>query len=91
MTSELPSSFSKRHRLPIHYIRCKDRYNLDCYFFLMCSHQKIKLLQKKINADDGIDSINLASCGAIIASGYGKEPSEATKQLLSGHYNYIMQ
>lgn len=91
MESALPSSFSKRHRLPIHYIRCKDAHNLDCYFFLMCSHEKIKLLKKKINTNDGIDSINLASCGAIIASGYGKQPSEATKQLLSAHYNYTIQ
>ena len=84
------SSFTKRHRLPIHFIRCKDKDNLDCYFFLMCSHQKIRLLHKKINTDDGINTINLAQCGTIIASGFGKEPSQATKDLLSHHYGYTI-
>lgn len=88
MESAAPTSFTKRHRLPIHYIRCKDKNNLDCYFFLMCSHQKIKLLKQKITSNDGMDTVNLALCGTIIASGYGKEPSTDIKEMLSIRYNY---
>lgn len=49
----------------------------------MCSQEKIKALTK---VKDG--TFDVKDFGKIIASGFGHEPSEATKKMLKDEYNF---
>ena len=75
--------FKKSGAVPIHLVRCKNAAGRDCYFFLMCSQQKIKTLKAVM---DGI--FNLKDYGEIIASGFGHTPSETIRKKLKDEYNF---
>ncbi len=73
----------KSGAIPIHLVRCKDTSGRDCHFFLMCAPEKIKALKA---VKDGV--FDLKDYGKIIASGFGHEPSEATRKMLKDEYNF---
>lgn len=69
---------------PINLIRCKDKEDRDCYFFVMCSHQKVDSCME----DGETGRINLEDYGKVLESGWGKEPSEEIKQIMRDKYNF---
>ena len=73
----------KSGSIPIHLVRCKDPEDRDCYYFVMCSHERIKMLH---NVTTGMFDIH--DYGKIIASGVGREPSDAVKQTLRDDYDF---
>ena len=73
----------KSGSLPIHFVRCKDTEGQDCYFFLMCAHHKMQAL-KALPAN----SFDLKEYGKILASGYGKKPTQAIKDHMKRDYNF---
>jgi len=68
---------------PIHFITCKDLKDRDCYYFLLASHEKIKMLKNSANSE-----FNLNDYGKILASGYGHTPSESVKKKLLDEYGF---
>jgi hypothetical protein len=80
------SGFSSKHRLPIHEVRTRDQEGRECYFFLMCPHQKIRMLQHQLK-DTSSPMIDLRQYGAIIASGFGRV-SAANRKLLKENYGF---
>ena len=75
--------YIKSGAIPIHFVRCKDASGRDCYHFLMCSQEKIKALKAVIKG-----SFDLKDYGKIIASGFGRDPSETIKKMLKDEYNF---
>lgn len=75
--------FIKSGSVPIHFVCGKDTKGRDCYYFVMCSYEKIKMLQ---DINEGIFDVN--DYGKIIASGFGKTPSEEVKNTLKKEYNF---
>jgi hypothetical protein len=68
---------------PIHFITCKDLSGQDCYYFLLASHEKIKMLKNAAN-----NQFDLNDYGKILASGYGITPSESVKKKLLDEYGF---
>lgn len=69
--------------IPIHFIRCKDIRGRDCYYFLMCSHEKVKILKSVTEGN-----FNVNDYGKIIASGFGREVSEDIRLMLKSEYGF---
>lgn len=69
--------------IPIHFITCKDPHGRDCYYFILATHEKMKLLA---NIKNGV--FNIKDYGKIIASGFGNVPSDVVKQKLLEEYNF---
>lgn len=84
--SPAPSPFGKKHRLPIHMVRTRQD-GRECYFFLMCSHQKLRALQHQL-AQGAQDTVDLTSYGTVIASGFGAEVSANVRDMLREKYGY---
>ncbi len=68
---------------PIHFITCKDLEGNDCYYFLLASHEKIKMLKKIAGGQ-----FNLNDYGKILAAGYGLVPTEQVKKDLLDEYGF---
>lgn len=76
-------NYLKSSLQPIHYITSKAADGDSCYYFLMCSAERIRSLQKI-----KFGMINFEEHGIIIASGYGTQPSEEVKVELLNKYGY---
>ena len=86
--SDKPASFVEKavkgSSTPINLIRCKDKNGLDCYFFIMCEHNKVDAIMS-----DGKDGrVNLEEYGKVLESGWGKDPSEEIKQIMRDKYDF---
>ena len=68
---------------PIHYLAGDDGKGNDCFWFIMCSSENYEELERKFKTK----GVNLTDYGIIVASGWGKVPSEETKNKLINEYN----
>jgi hypothetical protein len=68
---------------PIHFITCKDMEGCDCYYFLLASNEKIKMLR-----DVAAGQFDLNDYGKILECGYGLTPSEEVKKKLLDDYGF---
>lgn len=75
-------TIAKKSSTPIHYIWGTQANGEFCYFFIMCSKQKYDALKEHF----GQGNVNIEDYGAVVASGWGKKPDEATKQKLINEY-----
>jgi hypothetical protein len=82
-TVSFADKLEKSGSIPIHFVRCKDTSGKDCFFFLMCPTQKIALLKA---IKDGV--FDIRNYGKVVASGFGRTPSEAVKKQLKNDYNF---
>lgn len=71
--------------IPIHFIRCKDKYGRDAYFFLLAAPAKINRLGYQKN---GI--IDLKEYGDILASGLGRTPPKQLVEQLEAKYHVVL-
>jgi len=60
----------KNSSTPIHFVTSKDK-GRDCYFFLMCTLEKLNLLKNWCSNNAKLD---LTRYGIIVKSGFGKIP-----------------
>lgn len=67
----------------IHFITCKDMDGQDCYYFLLASNEKIKMLKKLAGGQ-----FDLNDYGKILECGYGLTPSEKVKKKLLDDYGF---
>lgn len=74
----------KNSSTPIHLVRGRDSTGMECYFYLMCSHQKLDRLLD-ISKDGNCD---LTQYGQVVASGYGTEVSDDVRKTLREKYNF---
>lgn len=77
-------SVIKNTSKPIHLVRCSDHAGRPCYFFMMGAEYKIKALQSRISKG----SLDLRDYGTIIASGFGKDPSQEVIKMLKEKYDF---
>ena len=70
--------------VPINYFTGTNSYGLPCYWFIMCSTEKYKILLSKIGSND----FELSDYGQVIASGRGKRPSPQILEQLREKYNF---
>jgi hypothetical protein len=68
---------------PVHFIVCRDAQGHMVHYFLKITPEKLRLLQRSSE-----DNVEIAQYGAVLASGYGREPTEATKRQLKNEYGY---
>lgn len=73
----------KSSNSPIHFIVCKDEQGHIAHYFIKTSRDKIKLLQENRKSH-----INITDYGVVIASGFGAQPSMATKRVLKKDHGY---
>ncbi len=79
-----PSFVQKIKRdIPIHFVVCRDGKNRLCHYFLMARPEKIKLLKA---VKTGL--VDMKDYGTILASGFGTQPSAATRRKLMELYNF---
>lgn len=69
---------------PINYFTGTNSYGFPCYWFVMCSSEKYKMLQSKLNTGH----VELADYGQVIASGRGKKPTDKVLSELLEKYNF---
>ncbi|MDX1974225.1 MAG: hypothetical protein SFT92_00960 [Rickettsiales bacterium] len=67
----------------VHFITGKDENGRDAYYYVLASHEKIKMLTEHTE-----EVADISDYGKIIASGFGHSPSESTKKQLKEQYNY---
>jgi|GEM_PF-2409529 len=79
--------YIKKSGQPIHLVRCTDLQGRKCYFFLMCSMEKVKQLQSPENKQK--DSLDLRDYGNIVASGFGVDPSDEVIKMLKDKYDFV--
>ncbi len=68
---------------PIHFITCKDLEGRDCFYFLLASNDKIKMLKTVAGGQ-----FDLNDYGKILAAGYGLMPSDEVKKTLLDRYGF---
>ena len=68
---------------PIHFITCKDLDGRACFYFLLASNEKIKMLKKVAGGQ-----FDLNDYGKILAAGYGSVPSDEVKKKLLDEYGF---
>lgn len=87
MTGKTPKSFVdqviKSSDSPIHFILCRDGQGHIAHYFLKTTPEKLKRLQVSQSA-----VIDPAAYGVVLASGFGREPTAATKRKLRQEYGY---
>ena len=75
----------KSGSIPIHLIRAKDKSGEDAWYYILSSHDKMRVLAGD-NSDSSI--VNLEEYGQIVASGFGREPTVESKRMLKEKYNF---
>jgi len=73
----------KSGKKPIHYVRCKDLQDRECYYFIIATHEKMRMF---LELKDG--EFDLHDYGEIIASGFGTYPSDSVKAFLLEKYDF---
>lgn len=69
----------------IYHVTGKDATNgLDATYFILVDKPKLDAFKKAIETDN----INLLDFGQIVASCYGKEPSERVKKIMEEKYGF---
>jgi len=76
------TKITKSSSEPVHIIACKYPDGRDCYYIIACSKQKISILEK---LEDGVFNVN--DYGLVIASGFGKKPTDNVIVSLRDEYN----
>lgn len=74
----------KSGSIPIHLIRAKDKSGEQAWYYILSSHEKIRVLAG--GGDIGI--VNLELYGQIVASGFGSEPTAEAKRMLKEKYQF---
>lgn len=77
------TQLEKSGNAPIHFVTCKDDIGRDCFYFVMASYEKIKMLA---NIKDGLFDVN--NYGKIVASGLGRNPSQKMMEELKDKFNF---
>lgn len=75
----------KTGSIPIHLIRAKDKSGLDAWYYILSSHEKVRILA---NGEDDGSFFNLGDYGQVVASGFGREPTLEVKKMLKDKYNF---
>jgi hypothetical protein len=68
---------------PINFITCQNEDGQDCYYIIMATHEKMRLLNSITTG-----FFNISDYGVILASGYGTEPTQEVISNLEQKYNY---
>lgn len=74
----------KRAYDPIHFIRTKDQEGRNCYFFLVCSDIKMRLLRAELSKP----SVDLTRYGRVIFSAFGTTPDKDAITYLKQEYGF---
>lgn len=77
------AKLAKSGSVPIHYITCKDKIGRDCFYFVMSSYEKMKMLT---GIQEGVFNVN--DYGKVIESGFGKKPSQNVRERLKAKFNF---
>lgn len=83
MTPTFKDKFIRSRKDPIHLVRTKDSAGRDCFYFLLARKSKLKSFKQSVQ-----EVVNIGDYGVIIASGFGHEVPEETKQMLKNTYNF---
>ncbi len=67
----------------IHWVATRDGKNRECYYFIMCTPQKLKMLKQ---IKEGIFAIK--DYGIIVASGFGSVPSDKVIAMMKDKYGF---
>lgn len=71
---------------PVHMVTCEYPDGRDCYYVVVCSKRKIKMLE---DIEEGIFNVN--DYGLILASGFGKTPTADVVSRLKIEYNIDLE
>ncbi len=68
---------------PLHFMVCRDENDHIVHYFIMCSQQKFELLK-----NSKAEKLCLTDYGVVVASGFGHQPTRATRRILKQNYGY---
>ena len=69
--------------IPVHFFVCRDAQGHIVHYVLRCNAQKLSLLMK-----NKAETVRPEAYGVVLASGFGYEPSQATRHMLKSEYGY---
>jgi hypothetical protein len=67
--------------VPLYFVSCQNLEGRDVHYYLISTPEKMRAYAKARGGE-----FDLNDYGAIVASGYGKEPSEEMKRRLKETY-----
>jgi len=86
-TSFVDKLISQKGHL-IHKLRAIDITGNIAYYFVMIDHNQELKFKRAI--ETGVDTLDFADYGKVIASCYGETPSEEVRKLLKEKYNFCV-
>ena len=69
----------------VHKIRAKDSTGRWAYYFLHVPHHRERLFREALK---GRETVNLEDYGEVLASNYGKEPTDAVRAALKERFGW---